>query len=77
MFWQDWVISIIGWVFGIALLPSVLGKNKPAKSSCLLTGVGLLIMGITMATMSLWMSFASNMLCGSLWLAMLFQRRII
>ena len=76
MIWQDWVISMVGWSFSLALLPSVLYKAKPARLSCVLTGVGLLILAFTMATLELWMSCASNILCGSLWLVLLFQRRV-
>ena len=75
MNWQDWVISTVGWSFSLALLPSVLGKFKPAKLSCAWTGLGLLVVAVAMATLNLWLSCASNILCGSLWLIMFFQRR--
>jgi len=38
MIWQDILMMIGGFGFALALIPSVIGKDKPEKSSCAITG---------------------------------------
>jgi len=75
MIWQDVLMMLGGFSFSIALLPSVLGKNKPEKSSCLITGGILAFYVVAMATLGLWLSAGATALTAAMWLILLFQRR--
>ena len=78
MIWQDIVISIVCWCFALFLIPSILSKtNKPAKSSCIMTAIGLLVIGVCFATLKLWGSFASELSGVTAWMILFFQRRVI
>ncbi len=56
MIWQDLVIASGGFVLAAALLPSIRGRHKPDKWTCLLTGGYLTVFSITFATLGLWVS---------------------
>ena len=75
MIWQDVVLMIGGFVFSIALIPSIRGKQKPAKSSCLLTGSALTVYSIVYFTLGLWLACVSGVLTALAWWILLFQRR--
>jgi uncharacterized membrane protein len=65
MHWQDMLISIGQYIFIIALLPSVLGEDKPALSSSIMTGAILTMFAITYFTLGFWSStFSSGFLAG-------------
>ena len=76
MIWQDVLMMLGGFGFSIGLLPSVLGKNKPAKSSCLITGIILTSYVVAMATLGLWLSAGSTTLTATMWFILLFQKRV-
>lgn len=65
--WQDVVMAIIGFIFAVALWPSVRSKEKPALASSILTGTGLLIMCVCYATLGLWLAFSSSILTVIMW----------
>ena len=58
MIWQDLIIASGGFVLAAALLPSIRGRHKPAKATCILTGGYLTVFAITFATLGLWVSTA-------------------
>jgi hypothetical protein len=62
------------WIFIIALLPSVFGKDKPALSTSLLTGAVLSVFALTFVTLSLWVSAVSTELTSFTWLLLAFQK---
>jgi hypothetical protein len=70
MTWQDIVLSVGSWIFIIALLPSLLGKDKPPVSTSLLTGGILLVYVLVYLTLHLWLSVASTAILGIAWLAL-------
>lgn len=75
MIWQDILMMVGGFILSIALLPSVLGKDKPAKSSCLITGGILASYVVAMATLGLYLSASATALTTTMWFILLFQRR--
>ena len=77
MIWQDIVLSIGQWVFAIALLPSVFGKDKPALVSSLITGSVLTVFAFTFATLSLWISAISTVLVSLIWFVLAGQKIMI
>ena len=74
-YWQDILIMLGGFGFSIALIPSVRGKQKPPRSSCVLTGVILASYCIAFVTMGLWLSTLSTSLTALMWFILLFQKR--
>jgi len=75
MIWQDIALSIIGFSFSFALIPSIMSKHKPAMWSCLLTASGLTAMVIVFGTMGLWLTVIANSLSALAWWILLFQRK--
>jgi hypothetical protein len=75
MIWQDVTIMAACFGFAIALIPSIRGKDKPAKSSCAITAGLLAAIAVSFATLGLWLSFVSELTSIAAWLILLFQRR--
>lgn len=74
MAWQDIVLSLGGYIFIIALIPSVLSSDKPALSSSLLTGAILGVFAVVYATLDLWSSAISTSLLALTWLVLAWQK---
>ena len=75
MIWQDLVIMIACYGFAIALIPTIIGKQKPARFTCWLTMVLLAAIAVSFATLGLWLSFWSEIVSIIAWGILLFQRR--
>lgn len=75
MSWQDVVIMTACFGFAIALIPSMRGKQKPEKSSCILTIILLVAIAVCFATLQLWLSFIAEITAIIAWGILLFQRR--
>ncbi len=71
--WQDWALMIGGFLFTIALLPSIFGKRKPEYLSSMITGVILLTTGVVYATLELWLAFISTIVCSIAWFILVIQ----
>lgn len=74
MLWQDWVLTAGSALFAFALLPSVLGKDKPAVSTSFMTGTVLLIFAFVYWTLSLWISTITTVITAILWLTLAIQK---
>ncbi len=74
MIWQDLVFGIGTIIFSIALIPAILGKEKPPVSTSLSTGVTVLVVAFTQASLSLWFASAMSMISGFLWLTLAIQK---
>lgn len=74
MTWQDIIFGIGQWIFVIALVPSVLGKDKPALASSVLTGTVLAIFAVTYMTLSLWAAGVSTLLVAGMWYTLAIQK---
>lgn len=73
MIWQDVVLSTGQLVFVIALLPAVIGEEKPPFWTCIITGLTILIFAFTFTTLGLlWSAFTSAM-AGVIWLLLAWQ----
>lgn len=75
MIWQDVVIMVACFGFAAALIPSIVGKFKPAKASCLLTIILLTAIAVSFATLGLWLSFWAEITAIIAWGILLFQKR--
>lgn len=74
MEWQDFVISAGQIVLFLALIPSVLSKDKPAFSTSLLTGSVLAVFAFTFVTLSMWFSGLSAGLVSVTWFLLAGQK---
>jgi hypothetical protein len=72
--WQDLVIMIGGFVLAIALIPTLLSKDKPPKSTCFITGGTLLVFSICYVTLGLYLAFFSTLLTSVIWFVIFFQK---
>ncbi len=75
MLWQDIVLMIGGFLFALALLPTLRSAQKPPTSTCVMTAVILLALEITYATLGLWLAVGSTVITKAMWLIILFQGR--
>ena len=75
MIWQDIVIMLSCFGFALALIPSIKGQQKPARSSCVITILLLTAIAVCFATLRLWLSFVSELTSITAWGILLFQRR--
>lgn len=70
MIWQDYIISIVGFSFGIMLIPmvrdSLVGRTVNIYSAGLTT-LGLYVISCCFFTLDLWISTISNLFSGSVW----------
>ena len=66
--WQDYVMGVMNLVFVAALVPTLLGKDKPHMSTSLLNGAALLIASFTFSTLSLWFASITAGVCALEWL---------
>lgn len=74
MHWQDIVLTGGTIVFIIALLPSVLSKDKPAVSTSIMTGTVLIVFAYVYFTLSLWFSTLTTALTAALWFTLAVQK---
>ncbi|HVX24356.1 MAG TPA: hypothetical protein VG992_03380 [Candidatus Saccharimonadales bacterium] len=74
MQWQDYVIAVGSILFIIALMPSVLGKNKPALSTSVMTGSVLMVFAITYTTLHLWFAGITTALTAIQWFILAIQK---
>jgi hypothetical protein len=72
--WQDIVLSISVLAFNVALLPSLVGTQKPRIATSFLTALFLIPEVIVFFSLSLWYSFAMALLNAILWAALAIQR---
>ncbi len=74
--WQDWVLTVGGFGFFIALLPTIVGKSKPAASSSLVTFILLGAFVWVYASLGLWKAMAANSLTAAAWGILFVQTKI-
>jgi hypothetical protein len=74
MAWQDIVLTIGSLIFAVALIPSLLSKDKPALTTSITTGCVLLVFAFVYTTLSLWFSAISTTITGLMWLTLAVQK---
>ncbi|MEK7567921.1 MAG: hypothetical protein AAB513_03320 [Patescibacteria group bacterium] len=68
------IIAIGQWMFLLALLPSILGKDKPAIATSVFTGLILATFVIAYFSISLWVSAISTSLVSLGWFILAYQK---
>ncbi|MBI2076395.1 MAG: hypothetical protein HYT72_04060 [Candidatus Aenigmarchaeota archaeon] len=74
MLWQDIVLTIGSWIFIVALIPTLRGKEKPQLSTSIVTGTVLLVYAFVYATLGLWISVISTSALALAWLVLAVQK---
>ena len=74
MVWQDVVISICGWAATFALVPSLIGKDKPALWSSVFTTIIVATFAFCYASLGLWTAAASTSVLSLAWLVLAIQK---
>jgi len=72
--WQDFVLTIGSIIFIIALIPSVLSKDKPALFTSIITSSVLIVMAIVYFSLSLYFTAVTTFITGILWGVLAFQK---
>jgi hypothetical protein len=72
--WQDILLSLSLLAFNVALIPSVVGRQKPRLATSILTAVFLIPEIIVFASLHLWYSFTMTLINTALWATLAFQR---
>lgn len=76
MSWQDITIALVQFIFGLALIPSIVKWKLPATSTTLLTAIGLSILGATFLILELWISVTGTWFVASGWWILTIQNLI-
>lgn len=71
--WQDLIFGIGSLLFIIALLPTLLGNNKPAWETAAITSVVLYAFSICYASLDLPFATITSAITASIWLAIAIQ----
>ena len=72
--WQDWVLSIGGFVILVSLIPTIRGDQKPALTTCALSSIIVALFAFSMATLGLWLSAVANAGIAVAWAVLAVQR---
>ena len=76
MVWQDIVFATGTWIFIIALMPTIRGKEKPPLITSVPTGLVVLVYTFTFATLELWFSVVSSAALSIAWLYLGWQKHM-
>lgn len=71
--WQDIVLAISVLAFNVALVPSLIGKQKPRIATSLITATFVLPQVIVFMSLSLWYSFAMALINAIFWFSLAVQ----
>lgn len=73
MIWPDVLIMVANFTFAPALLFSIFTDNKPARATCALTFVGLMMIQVGLSASGLWLGAVATMLTAVGWGILLVQ----
>ena len=74
MQWQDLVLSGAAFVVTLSLIPTILGKDKPALATSILTTTVIALVSFAFATLHLWAAALTNGLASAAWLVLALQK---
>lgn len=76
MQWQDIVFTSGIIIMCLALIPSIIGSNKPQLTTSIVTAVVLAVFAVTYMSLELWFSAIVGIINCSLWLVLAYQRYV-
>jgi hypothetical protein len=71
---QDIILTVGSLFFSVALIPSLVGKHKPAVSTSILTSIVLVVFAAVYISLSLWFSAVAISINAICWLTLAVQR---
>ena len=74
MIWQDVVLTFGQFIFSIALLPTIFGKDKPTFATSVMTGTVMVVYVYTLYTLDLYLSTFATALTATCWITLAYQR---
>lgn len=77
MSWQDLVFTVGQFIFVFALIPSILGKDKPAFLTSLVTTLILFCFALSYASLNLWGSMIGAFINCFAWGILMVQKYLI
>lgn len=72
--WQDVVLAICQLAFVPAMVPTLLGPDKPALSTSVMNAVIVTTIATTMATLGLWFAVSTAALIALIWAVLAVQK---
>lgn len=75
MIWQDYAIMAIQFAFALALLPALVGEQKPDRWTCGLTGGLLYAFVFVVSTLGLKLAALGLLAAAGVWTVLLLQER--
>jgi hypothetical protein len=72
--WQDTVIAICQLAFFPSMLPTLLGKDKPALATSVLNACIVTVITFCFFTLQLWFSVVTGSLTACIWAVLAFQK---
>lgn len=72
--WQDTVIAACQLAFLPSMIPTLIGKDKPAFSTCVMNAVIVSIITLTFVTLDLWFSVVTGSITASIWVILAIQK---
>jgi uncharacterized integral membrane protein len=73
---QDTILTVGLLVFIVAMIPSVLGKEKPALLTSLPTGIVTAVFAGVYVSLNMWFSAVTSTILALLWLTLAAQKMI-
>lgn len=73
--WQDKVIAVCQLAFLPAMIPTLIGKDKPSFSTSVMNALIVGIIAVTMATLDLWLSVFTGTIILIIWIILAIQMR--
>lgn len=72
--WQDLVLALASLVFALALVPTILGKDKPTLATSVPTAITLYVITADYITLSLWFAASTAFLSATCWAIIAVQK---
>lgn len=73
MRWQDWVLTLGQVIFIIALIPTILNKQKPALLTSITSAVVLIFIAAVYISFTLWFAALTTILTSIMWFVLALQ----
>jgi hypothetical protein len=72
--WQDTVIALCQLAFLPSMLPTLVGKDKPALPTCIMNAIIVSVITLTFVTLGLWFSVVTGTITAGIWAVLAVQK---
>ena len=73
--WQDFVFSIGNVFFALSLIPAVVKKEAPPKTTCVITSITLGVFVLVDITLNLWLTALITFISSVMWFSLIWRRK--